>query len=231
MNSAQIIAKARRQCHTNATSYTDSDGIIDLNDVYQDIIWDIVTYVDEDYFWDRANVTTAIWQEEYLIKEIWTWAAARRIMQVNKLFVKYNATDTYYTKVKRINPVTLEKDLAYYKDNQNTANPFYYIQDDSIFIYPAPKSVVTSWLQIYVIAEPAVLDINSLEWDILVPKRFHDVVVAWLKQYIYGQFKQLNEKNDAYNEYVSKKKLMLKQLSARDQWEILITEPNLIKYQ
>jgi len=70
MNSAQIIAKARRQCHTNATSYTDSDGIIDLNDVYQDIIWDIVTYVDEDYFWDRANVTTAIWQEEYLIKEI-----------------------------------------------------------------------------------------------------------------------------------------------------------------
>jgi len=231
MNTAQIIAKARRQAHTNATSYTDADAIIDLNDVYQDIIWDIVTYIDEDYFWDKSTVTPPIWQSEYPILEIWVWANAKKILQVNKVFIKYSATDAYYTKVTRVNPTQLTKDTQYYADNQNPANPFYYIEDDSLFIFPTPTQTVTNWLEIFVITEPPALDINSLEADIILPKRFHDLIAIWLKQYIFGQFKQLNEKNDAYNEYISKKKLMLKQMRNRDQWEISITTPNLLNFQ
>jgi len=35
---AQLVAKARRQTHSNSVSYTDSDAILDLNNRYQTII-------------------------------------------------------------------------------------------------------------------------------------------------------------------------------------------------
>jgi len=43
----QLIAKARRQTHSNSVSYSDSDAILDLNNRYEQIIGRIQTEVDE----------------------------------------------------------------------------------------------------------------------------------------------------------------------------------------
>jgi len=231
MTTAEIIAKARRLAHTNSTSYWDADAIIDLNNVYQDIIWDIVTYVDEDYFWDTGIVTSVLNQYEYLIADMWINPNAQKILQINKVFIKYKDTDTYYTKAIRVTPTTLTKDIQWYADNQSKVNPFYYIQDDSVFIFPKPDVSVINWIKIFAIVEPLALTTISAEADIILAIRFHDLIATWMKQYIYGQFKQINEKNDAINEYNTKKKLMIKQMRSRDQWEIAITAPILSQYK
>ncbi len=60
MNTAQIVARARRLTHTNANNYKDADALEDLNLVYQELVDTIVTEVDEDFFWDFVESDTVI---------------------------------------------------------------------------------------------------------------------------------------------------------------------------
>jgi hypothetical protein len=71
MTPSQIIARARKWI-ADTTNYPDADGILDFNFVYQDLISEIITELDEDYFFDIAKTATVVWQEEYLIKQVGT---------------------------------------------------------------------------------------------------------------------------------------------------------------
>lgn len=52
MTPAQIIAKARSYTGTDSANYPDATAIVDFNESYQDFCSDVVTELDENYFWD-----------------------------------------------------------------------------------------------------------------------------------------------------------------------------------
>jgi hypothetical protein len=90
-----------------------------------------------------------------------------------------------------------------------TSDPFWYIQDKSIFVYPTSSEVVTDGLRINVIHAPADLDINSAETDIEIPVQFHKVIATGIKQYIYQSQGKLNEQQVAIQDFENEKQKMV----------------------
>lgn len=223
---AEIVAKARRRGNIDANDYPDADAIIDLNDAYEDFCGDIVTYIQEDYFWSPWVADTVTDQVEYLIEKIGTAPNDLNIIEIKKVFIKYNASDTYYTKCERVNPSSLEFDLDYYANEQSPATPFYYVQDNSIFVYPKPATGIVGGLKMNVIYQPKELLITDWEDDIKVPTRFHDLFAIYLKARIFEQQEKISEAQAADQEYETKKKQYIKQMSDRDRGAIEIKDIN-----
>jgi len=231
MNAQAIIDRALRLTHTNSTDYTSTQSVEDLNLVYQEVVDTIVNEVDEDYFWDIAESNTVVWQSEYLAETIWIAPDDLDIKKVNKVYIKYSASDTYYTKANFLNPWSLDKDTDWYKDNHSKSNPFFYIQDTSLFIYPAPTEAVTNWLKLYVIHTPADLTATSTESEIEIPYQFHKVIATGMKQYIYASQWKINEKNDAINEFEIEKERMVFNIQERYNQPWITLMPNLTIYE
>lgn len=215
-----IFVKARRDCFVEITDYSDVDALIDINLIYDDLNSRIINEVDEDFYWDSSVDDTVVNQSEYPIETTWDF----NIVDINKVFIKYKTTDTYYTKARRINPWALEKHPSRYLVNQPQSDPFYYVQDNSVFLYPAPNDtdwVITDWIEIFTINQPIPLVDWWAENTIKIPKRYHRIIAIWLKQYIYGSLGKLNEKNDAVNEYNAVADKMIQELKDRDQGELI----------
>lgn len=228
MNPSTIIARARKGI-VDTNNYPDSDWILDFNFVYQDLISEIITELDEDYFFNIAKAPTVIWQEEYVIKEVWS-TTKYKVNEINKVAVKFSSSDTQYTPCTRVNPNDLEHDTDWYKVNQPKTNPFYYVQDNSVWIYPVATENVTDGLKINVIYQPNDLTISSAESEILITPRFHHVIVSGIRPYIYQSRGKVLEETDAINKYEVAKKNMITKMKNRNQWVIEVTYPNLTNY-
>lgn len=231
MNLRQIIDRALRLTHTNINDYVDAQSVEDSNLVYQEIVDEIENNVDEDFFWDIWEVDTVIDQSEYVIEKLWVSPNDLDIRKVNKVFIKYDTNATYHTQARFLNPSALDRDLAFFEDTQPTSDPFWYIQDKSIFVYPTSSEVVTDGLRINVIHAPADLDINSAETDIEIPVQFHKVIATGIKQYIYQSQGKLNEQQVAIQDFENEKQKMVLFLRERygQPWESVT--PNLTVYE
>lgn len=196
MNAETIIDDALLRTHTDSDDYNPLvEWIRHLNLVYGKVVDKITEVTKWDYFWDLWVSDTVIWQSEYEADKLWIDPDALDIKKINKVFIKYKSTDTYPTKVRYQNPGILDYHPNYYKDNQSKSDPFFYIQDKSIFIYPAPTEALVEWLEIYVIHSPADLLITSTEDEIEIPRQFHEVLVLGLMIYIYHTQGKINEAN------------------------------------
>ena len=191
----QLIAKARRQTHSNSVSYSDSDAILDLNNRYEQIIGRIQTEVDEWHFWTWVTDTTTSGQSEYNISEM-AWGI--KINQIDKVAVKFFSTDANYTPLTRVDFNTLDYDWANYSDWAWT--PFYFVKDTSVFIAPTPSESVIEWIKTYVVYQPSDLTTSSTEDDIAIVPRFHQYLVNGMcADYWYA-----NSKEDKGNLYEQK---------------------------
>lgn len=197
-----IIDKALTDTHTNSTNYDPATLWLEALNIVSDYINnEIVQSVREDYFWDYQRVVSVVWQSEYVIKTWqvnWDWTSTTvNIKKVNKLFVKYDATDTYYTRAEYINPDTLEKDVEYYEATQSKTTPFFYIQDRSVFLYPAPDAIVANGLKMNAIYTPPAIAFASPEtWLPLQPDK-HYIYSLGIEWQIYKSQGKLNEANSA----------------------------------
>lgn len=201
MNWQQIIDRALRMSHTNSSNYTITQSVEDLNLVYQDVVDRIVSVTKEDKFWDIWVTNTVIWQSEYEAKRLWIEPDDLDIKKINKVFIKYSENDEFHTLAEYVSPTILDKHPDYYKTKQSKTEPFFYIQDESFFIYPAPTEVVTGWIEIFVIHKPADIDESTTEDNIEVPEQFHKVIADGLKMYIYQSQGKLNEAQVAEQDY------------------------------
>lgn len=217
MTTAQIIAMARSQSWTDSLTYPDATAIQHLNYVYQDITSSIITDIDEDYYFDIAKWDTVAWQEEYVIDTLVRNSVSKKINEINNVYIKYASTDPYYAKARRVNPTQLPYDMDWYKVSQSKQDPIFFIQDKSIFIYPAPDSTVTDWLKANVIYQPSDLTTSSTEDDIELVPRFHKVIVAWLLPYIYSVKQQVDMEQVKLQLYTLAKKEMIAQIKNRNQ--------------
>lgn len=201
MNVQQIIDRAIRLSHTDSDNYTNTMALEDLNLAYQELVDEIVSITKGDYFWDTGKTTTAIWQSEYVAEKLGLEPNDLDIKKINKVFIKYTDGQEYPTQLKYVAPTLLEAHPDYYKDTQPTTDPFFYIQDNSIFIYPAPTEVVNWWLELFVIHKPADLAIDWEEADIEIPTQFHKVLSDKLMVYIYESQNKINESQVALQNY------------------------------
>jgi len=210
MNAQQIIDRALRLTHTNVNDYKPEQSIEDLNLVYQDMVDEIVVVTKGDYFWDTWSTKTVVNQSEYVAEKLWIAPDDLDIKKINKVFVKYDSNDEYKTQLKYRNPWVLDKHPDYYKVNQPRSDAFFYIQDESIFIYPTITESIGSddpwytweqWLELFCIHKPADLTTSSTEDDIEIPTQFHKVIADWLKTAIYQSQGKLNEAQVAEQDY------------------------------
>lgn len=201
MTPVELIAKWLLDTHTNSANYDPATDWLDALNIVSDYINNqIVQSVREDYFWDRVKVNTVADQWEYDITTAsinWKWTAdtSVNIKKISKLFVKYEDTD-YYTPVEYLSPELLEKDPEWYEDNQSVANPFYYIQDRSIFIYPKPTEITTQWLKMQVIYSPPAIAYDSEEVWLPLQKDKHYIYALGIQEQIY---KSQNKDAEAAN--------------------------------
>ena len=85
---------------------------------------------------------TVVGQSEYLAEKLGITPDDLDIKKISKVFVKYTSDQEYPTQLEYVTPTALTQHPDYYKENQPRSSAFFYIQDTSIFIYPAPTEVI-----------------------------------------------------------------------------------------
>lgn len=208
MDFLNIIERARRLTHTTEANYNNTQAVEDWNFVYQELVDEIVVNTKGDYFWDKWVTNTVVNQSEYLAEKLWISPDDLDIKKINKVFVKYSA-DSKFIRATYQNPGVLPEHPDYYKTNQSKSEPFFYIQDTSFFLYPAPTEEIVGWIEIFVIHTPSELNINSTSDDIEIPSQFHKLISLWIRISIYEDQGKINESIQAQNEYRQGVKKML----------------------
>lgn len=214
----------------SASQYPDAE--IDLNLAYHYVKRQIVS-IREDYFWDIIKVSaTVIWQSEYRIPTITTWDEAFRtkVQKIMWVSVKYSDTSDF-KKLELRHQYQLWDDLSLYGERQSQTKPFFFIADDSYFIYPAPQNVVSSWIVVYWIKWLIDIDKDTTEAEMFggkIPTDFHYVVPMYMR-YFYYLNRWVDFKNDAsfaLQNYDKAEKEMLSYLKLRKDWVIPKRQPN-----
>ena len=145
--------------------------------------------------------STVVNQSEYVAEKLGLAPNDLDIKKINKVFIKYNDSQEFLTRVRYQNPWALDKHPDYYKTHQSKIDPFFYIQDNSIFIYPAPDAAIANWLELYVIHKPKAITTDSTEDEIELPTQFHKLLSDWLRIDIYLSKGLENEANAAQARY------------------------------
>lgn len=127
---------------------------------------------DDEYFYEQGKANTVIDQVEYTVGAIWT----ESITRVKRVFIKYSNDDTYYTPAREVSPVMLPYGKDYYAVNQPKTDPIYYIQDNSIWVFPASTEVVIEWLFIEAIIQPPSLLSTDTADKVQVPERINELI-------------------------------------------------------
>lgn len=213
MTVTQIISDFRLDNYIDWVQLTDVQALMLLNRAYRDVLSDIRTKVNEDYFYNEWKTSTVVNQREYYLQKRTDTLAW--MVNIKWISVKYKDTETEYKKLRLETLSNLDRDLQYYIENQPESDPFYIISDESIFIYPAPKEEITNWIIFYWIWDPANLTLISTEADIKVPLEFQDILTLWMLYQAYRTRWMINEKNDAKAEFELEKRKMIIELSDR----------------
>lgn len=216
MNWSQILTRALGLAsNTNANNYPVSVADISIQQRYEELILDIITVTKGDYFWDSGKANTVANQSEYLAETIGITPNSLNIKKINKVFIKYSENDQYHTQARYVSPTALTKHPDYYKENQSKTDPFFYIQDNSYFIYPAPTEVVVWGIEIYVNHEPPAITTTALETDIELPKEYHHLISLGMVIDIYLYQWKLNEASAMEQLYDQKRVEMVSKLKTR----------------
>lgn len=68
--------------------------------------------------------------------------------------MKWSTTQTDFSEVNYNDASNLQHVPEWYEDNQSTGNAFYFLRDNSIFLYPTPSVSVTNGLRVHAIVTP-----------------------------------------------------------------------------
>ena len=197
----EIYQRALRQTHTDTVDYTNEDANSDMDLRYQELIDAVVSVSKSDYFWDRWVTDTVVNQSEYVAEKLGISPDDLDIKKINKVFIKYNSSQVDFTPVEYRTPTSLVEHPDYYKTNQSTSDPFFYIQDTSIFLYPSPAEAITGALELFVIHKPAAIDTTTSEANIELPYQFHKLISDWLRIDVFLSQGKINEAQSAQAVY------------------------------
>ena len=193
---------------------------------WRDELIDTIIWEKEDFFYNYIGTQTVIWQNEYKIPKRWDldedednvtvldWMA-----KIKGISWKIKADDTEYTKLVPKKQENLEKDMFSYSD---TVEPFYILQDNSIFIFPTPTEV--SDLRIYWIVYYKQLELTDEE---NLPDNYIKGIMYYVKKKWLESQQRLNEAQVQYTNFENEKIRIIGAISWRVQDPVYMTQPNL----
>ena len=191
---------------------------------WRDKLIDAIIEEKEDFFYNSIDTQTVIGQNEYRMPKRWDlaedWVTKLDWLQkIKAVSWKINSTDTEYTKLVPKTLENLDYDLESY---DNYSQPFFLVQDNSIFIYPTPKEATD--LKIYGITYP-----KELVWtdtDTL-PDQYTDAIMLYVQYKFLKSQTRVQESQVAKQEFEEEKIRICRALSGRIIAPITRTTPNL----
>lgn len=229
MNVDQVLSDFRLEAGwADTNQITDANALILANKIYRQAINKIKSQVNQDFFYDYWLVdNSVIWQSEYKlpIRDDATFIAW--CTKVKWVSIKYNETDTEFTKCRANVQDNLSNDLLWYGLNQAPTDPFFTVSDMSTFVYPAPIAVIADSIILYWIADPANLADGWAETTIKIPLEYHDIIPLGMVYLYYKTRTLTQEKNDALNEYNLFMDRMISELSDRIDTSLTSIMPDL----
>lgn len=99
----ESIANVRERLHTTATNYPNTVAIKHYNRSYKKVTAKM-RLLDDEYYYEQGKSDTVTGQIEYTINKI----GIEDITRIKRVFVKYSATDEFYTPVREENPAILD---------------------------------------------------------------------------------------------------------------------------
>ena len=228
MTISTTLAEFRTDISCDIYQLPDTTALRYYNDSRDELI-DEITKEKEDYFYNYFTWATIIWQNEYSLAKRWDLATKVSpsdpdvfldwIYKIKWVSVKFKSTDTELTVLRPVTMENLEKDIESYDE---TANPFYCLMDNSIFIYPAPTEV--NEYRIYAITYPKKVILTDEE---TLPDQHIKAILYWVKARYLESQSRLQESQLAQAQFDKEKTKVAKALSGRIQTPIQKTTPNL----
>lgn len=217
MNVADFIEKVRNDTHTSEYQLTDSQILDFINEVRNDVVNDIITRVNEDFFRDVLTIqwSTQIDVNEYSLKECTGTTAW--VKKINSVEVKWHADSPFQLLDHRKNTGT---NLTMDELNSIPESAgFFDIQDNSIFIYPAPKEQISNWIRMQAVVSLLDLTLVGEEVDFFPwhseLREYINVLVYWVDARVFRAKRYQNEAQEAEVQYNNKRREMLIELSDR----------------
>lgn len=187
----------------DAVQYPPTMQTRNLNTIYHRI-WDfIVDRIWEGIFWDILTVEdTVVGQNEYSLPTIPTWPflSANKIENIS---IKY-ADNEDFVQAKQINRETITEDLSTLSRNYSTANPVYFIADNSYFIFPAPTTAIADGIKVYWIKALRDITLTTDETEMFwgkIPTKYFDYITLGLEQYILRKKGKIDEANNSHDRF------------------------------
>lgn len=205
--------------------FTDANLLKYANLVRREIENSLITDVDEDFFYRKFKVDTVANQSEYNFQTSdWVQIGMKKILSCG---IKYTPWDTYYKPIRPRNTISQDKYLDELKETQPTSDAFFTIKNSSIFLYPAPKEVVTDGLIVEAIITLPDLTITSTESDIFPHSElrdYHSVIAYGIVPYIHKMLKQNDDMQLSMAEYQRVLDKMIREVGDRwfsiTEWEL-----------
>lgn len=182
------------------------------NDCRDEII-DSIIAEKEDFFYSYYSTNTVIWQNEYRLTKRGDsnglWWYLDWIHKIKSISWKINSTDGFLTKIKPISFDSLDYDVENF---DKTVEPFFYIADNSIFLYPTPLEATE--LKIYWIMYPKKIIWSDNE---TLPDNISKAIWYWIKK------RYLESIWDVNNSIVASQKFEEEKLKVRNivSWRII----------
>lgn len=227
MNVSSIYSLARILSYTSSSqTWVSDDATLQIfaNLVYHDLENTIVSQVNEDFFYNEWTDNIVSGKREYLLPiKSWTKAWLKKLLSVS---IYKTSNDVDYTKLEENRLTNLPYDVNKYDGEQE----FFYIADNSVFIYPTPTENITKGIKVYGVSN--LWDIETW-WDettVKIPVEYHDLIAQWMTQYIFQAQWKTNESLSALNTYNQKKQQMVWELTDRNAWTHTSELPNLSHY-
>ena len=223
MSITTTLVDFRTDISCDTLQLPDAVGLRYYNDSRDKVI-DRITQEKEDYFYSYVYLNTTIWQNEYTLPKrwdlAWDWITILDwVQKIKWVSWKIKSTDTEYTKLRPTTIENLDYDIESYNETQN---PFYLVQDNSIFIYPAPKEETE--LKIYAIMYPKKLTLSDND---TLPDYITEVILCGVRQRYLESQTRVQEAQIAKADFERERNRVAIVLSWRIQEPVQRTTPNL----
>ena len=217
MNVAEFIAKVRKDTHTSEYQVTDAQILDFINEIRNDVANDIMTRINEDFFRDVLTIewSTQIDVNEYSLKKCGYNVAW--VKKINSVEIKWHNDTPFQLLDHRKNTST---NLTMDELNAIPESAWFFdIQDNSIFVYPAPKEQVPNGIRMQAVVSLLDLTLAWTEADFFPwhseLREYLNVLVYWVDARVFRAKRYQQEAQEADIKYNNERREMLIELSDR----------------
>lgn len=215
MTIGDIATKARNLANTDSSAYTDANLLIDLNQWYSIVNFEILRSQDEWDFDDSNNTDFPILTTNIVANQQ-DYSLPTNALEIKRVEVTYDGVNW-----KKVEPLDISERQISTATNAiadfSASSPYYDPQYGSIFLYPIPTANVTGGLKVWVSRRVTAITSSDVSTGTLVigfEPLFHDIL-AYGTAHEYCKSKDLFEKADRLKIDVSEKLANLRSFYSR----------------